>query len=133
MLSRNQLSNTMNFLFRTLVPRILVSSERFILPSVSQNKPNFLQPMLQQQSLVPAAGFHHVGKPKKRCASCYFVVKDETLMVLCDAKPRHKQIQRKPPPKMNWIMTSATQGGARRGNGKGRREMWTQQGFRMDF
>jgi large subunit ribosomal protein L36 len=99
----------------------------FSKPSV----PLLLRPSLAMTP-VAAAGMKWVANPKKRCKDCYFEVKDEVLYVLCPTHARHRQGEKKLKPKHGWIMTHATQGAAG-GHGQGRRQMWTQQSFRLDF
>jgi len=93
---------------------------------------SFLKP--STSLLTQTAGIKHVGKLSLRCRHCYFMVKDEQQFVMCTAKARHYQAQKQPAKKVGlYIMTHATQGRRNRGNGKGSRHMWTQQGFRMDY
>eukprot|EP00088_Acartia_fossae_P001516 TRINITY_DN10589_c0_g1_i2.p1 TRINITY_DN10589_c0_g1~~TRINITY_DN10589_c0_g1_i2.p1 ORF type:complete len:177 (-),score=17.06 TRINITY_DN10589_c0_g1_i2:797-1327(-) len=88
------------------------------------------QSVLQQQS----AGLKHRGLPKLRCKHCYFIVHEERKYVMCTAYPRHKQVSKATALKEgNMIMTHATQGGRNKYNGRGTRNIKTQQSFRMDF
>ena len=96
--------------------------------------------LLRPQPLFAAqtAGMKYVPRPTKRCRDCFMYIKDEITYVDCKTHPRHKQatkrhLPRKVAKKVEVIMTHATQGGNRRGNGRGHREMWTQQGLRMEF
>ena len=62
---------------------------------------------------VPSCGFKVVGKLKKRCKDCYFVVRDERKYVICQTKPRHKQMAMKKREEKSWILTYASQGPTR--------------------
>ena len=63
--------------------------------------------------LVPSCGMKVVGKLKKRCKDCYFVVRDERTYVICKSKPRHKQMSMKKKEEKSWILTYASQRPAR--------------------
>ena len=127
-------------------PRLLPAislAKRTMVTTVSKNPFNMsekrlinlnpAQIMNRTPLVIPSAGMKYVGTPRKRCHDCYYYVEDERLYVGCNTHPRHKQGSRIGRPRYHWIMTHATQGASCRGNGKGRREMWTQQGLRMDF
>lgn len=57
----------------------------------------------------PVCHFKVKGRLKRRCKSCYFVVRDERLYVICPKFPRHKQMAMKPKPHNTWILTHASQ------------------------
>lgn len=63
----------------------------------------------QSPLFIPSCGFKQKGRVKKRCADCYFVVREERLYVLCKTHPRHKQMAMKARPEKSWILTHATQ------------------------
>jgi large subunit ribosomal protein L36 len=63
-----------------------------------------LSPLLTQ-----TCGFKVKGRLRRRCKDCYFVMKDERLLVLCKTHPRHKQMAMQKKPKNTWILTHATQ------------------------
>ena len=91
--------------------------------------------MAPPPSLQPSRTFHTVGKPKRRCGSCWIEIIDERMHVFCNRHPRHRQASKLYRPKRGeMILTHATQGSAGfRGNGKGKSRMNTQAGFRLDF
>lgn len=60
--------------------------------------------------LIPVAGMKQMGKLRRRCRHCFFIMIDERLHVWCDVHPRHKQMQMIPKPKTVIITTHATQG-----------------------
>lgn len=60
--------------------------------------------------LIPAAGMKQMGKLRKRCRHCFFIMIDERLHVWCDVHARHKQMQMIPKPKTVIRTTHATQG-----------------------
>jgi len=128
----------LHFSARTFIPVLSAGSGNGV---VSQSTSGFVSSNSTQSFLKPSsvvttqtAGIKHVGELTKRCRHCYFAVKDEQRFVMCTAKPRHYQAQKQPFKKWGlFIMTHATQGGQRKGNGKGSRHMWTQQSFRLDY
>ncbi|PZC84202.1 hypothetical protein B5X24_HaOG205397 [Helicoverpa armigera] len=69
------------------------------------------QPLLQPSlpMINPVCGFKVKGRLRRRCKSCYFVVRDERLYVICPKSPRHKQMAMKPKPLNTWILTHASQ------------------------
>ncbi|CAD0200827.1 unnamed protein product [Chrysodeixis includens] len=75
------------------------AQEQFLLPSI---------PMINS-----TCSFKVKGHVRRRCKSCYFVVRDERLYVICPKSPRHKQMSMKPKPINTWMLTHATQGKAR--------------------
>jgi len=89
---------------------------------------NSQSPLVQQ-----VAGLKNRGELRKRCKHCYFIIKDERKYVMCTVHPRHKAVGKLVADMQgNMILTHATQG--RKGReGKGSRQMKTQQSFRMDF
>lgn len=66
-----------------------------------------LQPALP--IVNPVCGFKVKGRVRRRCKSCYFVVRDERLYVICPKSPRHKQMAMKPKPLNTYILTHASQ------------------------
>jgi large subunit ribosomal protein L36 len=54
-------------------------------------------------------GMKQMGRLKRRCKDCYFVMRQERLYVMCKTHGRHKQMQMKKKPKNTWILTDATQ------------------------
>ncbi|KAJ8716110.1 hypothetical protein PYW08_013395 [Mythimna loreyi] len=66
-----------------------------------------LQPSLPMINSV--CGFKVKGRLRRRCKSCYFVVRDERLYVICPKSPRHKQMAMKPKPLNTYILTHASQ------------------------
>ena len=107
---------------RQLFPIFGGGASRMMIPSLPLLTPHLI-----------SRGMKWVAHPKKRCKDCYFVVKDEVKYVMCLKHARHKQGTKRGPLKLTWIMTHATNGSAGSGHGNGRMQMWTQQGFRMDF
>ena len=112
----------------------LLAPSHTITPSLTPSLFLRPQPLLTAQT----AGLKYVPRPSKRCKDCFMYVKDEITYVDCKTHPRHKQatksfLPKKVEKKIAIIMTHATQGGHKRGNGRGRRGMWTQQGQRMDY
>lgn len=69
------------------------------------------RPLLQPSSLALNfdRGFKQMGRLKRRCKDCYFVMRQERLYVICKTHPRHKQMQMKKKEKNTWILTDATQ------------------------
>ncbi|GAB6030443.1 hypothetical protein CHUAL_007313 [Chamberlinius hualienensis] len=60
-------------------------------------------------TIVQVRFFKMKGKLKLRCRDCYFVKEEDgTRKVLCETHPRHKQIKIRPPAKVFWILTHAT-------------------------
>jgi len=85
-------------------------------------------------SLNLYAGIKHMGKLTLRCRHCYFAIKDEQKYVMCTAKPRHYAAEKQPGKKRKaFILTHATQGSSKKGDGRGSRHMWTQDRFRLDY
>lgn len=54
-------------------------------------------------------GFKVKGHCRRRCAHCYFVVRQERLYVICPKFPRHKQMAMKAKPHNTWLLTHASQ------------------------
>lgn len=54
-------------------------------------------------------GMKQVGRVKRRCRDCYFMVRDERLFVLCKTHPRHKQMSIIKKKKNQRFLTDATQ------------------------
>lgn len=54
-------------------------------------------------------GMKQVGKCKRRCKDCYFVVRQDRFYVMCKTHPRHKQMAIKKKLKYTWTLTDATQ------------------------
>ncbi|CAG9865162.1 unnamed protein product [Phyllotreta striolata] len=73
----------------------------------SLTRPTLLQPITP--SIVPACGFKIAGIVKRRCKSCVMVRTEERWLVLCKAKPRHKQMSMIKDPRNTWILSHATQ------------------------
>lgn len=71
------------------------------------NQTQLLQPCLPV--INPICGFKVKGKVRRRCKSCYFVVRDERLYVICPKFPRHKQMAMKAKPLNTYILTHASQ------------------------
>ena len=67
----------------------------------------FLQP--SSLALNFDRGMKQMGRLKRRCKDCYFVMRQERLYVMCKTHPRHKQMQMKKKDKNTWILTDATQ------------------------
>jgi len=89
---------------------------------------NSQSPLVQQ-----VAGMKNRGELRKRCKHCYFIIKDERKYVMCTVHPRHKAAGKVVADMQgNMILTHATQGSKGK-EGKGNRQMKTQQSFRMDF
>lgn len=59
--------------------------------------------------LISFCGFKVKGHVRRRCQSCYIVVRDERIYNICPKLPRHKQMSMKPKPHNTWILTHATQ------------------------
>jgi large subunit ribosomal protein L36 len=59
--------------------------------------------------LTQTCGFKVKGRLRRRCKDCYFVMRQERLLVLCKTHPRHKQMAMQKKPKNTWILTHATQ------------------------
>lgn len=57
----------------------------------------------------PVCGLKVKGRVKRRCKSCYIVVRDERMYVMCPKFPRHKQMSMKPKPHNTWTLTHASQ------------------------
>ncbi|KAJ0178290.1 hypothetical protein K1T71_006113 [Dendrolimus kikuchii] len=93
------------------------------LPSLSRDTINILpkltssqQPALKERLLSPfvpivnpSCGFKVKGRVRRRCKSCYLVVRDERTYVICPKFPRHKQMSMVPKPHNTWILTHASQ------------------------
>lgn len=75
--------------------------------SLQNTLSNFLR--VTNYVIVPNCGFKQVGFVKRRCKDCYMVRKQNRLYNLCQAHPRHKQMQVQKKPKNTWILTHATQ------------------------
>lgn len=56
-----------------------------------------------------SCGFKVKGHVRRRCKSCYIVIRDERVYNICPKYPRHKQMSMKPKPHNTWILTHATQ------------------------
>lgn len=96
-------SNLRNF--SLLTSNIL---QRCVFPSISnQLTTSFLQPT--SVTVNSERGMKQMGKLKRRCKDCYFVVRQERLYVMCKTHGRHKQMAMKKKPKNTWILTDATQ------------------------
>lgn len=69
------------------------------------------QSLLQPMNILATAqrGLKQVGRPKRRCKDCYFVMRQERLYVMCKTHPRHKQMAMKKRKHNTWILTDATQ------------------------
>lgn len=84
------------------------SAQTSMFDSVQQfSKARLLQPILP--IINPVCSFKVRGRLRRRCKSCYFVVRDERLYVICPKFPRHKQMAMKAKPLNTWILTHATQ------------------------
>ena len=94
-----------NLLFTRASSHLMV---RTMQPSLVQETQQLLVP--QVPILVPSCGMKVVGKLKKRCKDCYFVVRNERTYVICKTKPRHKQMSMKKKEEKSWILTYASQG-----------------------
>lgn len=70
--------------------------------------PKLLTPTASPQ-LMQTCGFKVKGRLKRRCRDCYFVMREGRLFNLCPTHPRHKQMGIKVHPRVNWIVTHATQ------------------------
>ncbi|XP_013190615.1 large ribosomal subunit protein bL36m [Amyelois transitella] len=68
---------------------------------------NLLSPWTPMISSI--CNFKVKGRVRRRCKSCYFVVRDERMYVICPKFPRHKQMAMKPKPHNTWILTHASQ------------------------
>lgn len=70
-----------------------------------------ITPLLQPAAVTLniERGFKQVGRLKRRCKDCYFVMRQERLYVICKTHPRHKQMAMKKKPKNSWLLTDATQ------------------------
>lgn len=86
-------------------------SSSFINRDVTSANSHLPTPLLQPSSLTITSerGFKQMGKLKRRCKDCFFVMRHERLYVLCKTHPRHKQMQMKKKEKNTWILTDATQ------------------------
>jgi large subunit ribosomal protein L36 len=58
--------------------------------------------------IVPNCGFKQVGKLKKRCKGCYFVVRQERAYIQCRLKPRHRQMAMKKDEDKSWISSGSS-------------------------
>lgn len=67
----------------------------------------FLLPKIQ--TIIPSCGFKQVGRVRRRCKDCYYIRREERLIVQCHKHPRHKQMSMKKDAKNTWILTAATQ------------------------
>lgn len=81
----------------------LISAQR----SVAQPQLNILQPASILINIQ--RGMKQVGRVRRRCKDCYFVMRQERLYVMCKSHPRHKQMNMAKKPKNTWILTDATQ------------------------
>ncbi|KAG7296036.1 hypothetical protein JYU34_021132 [Plutella xylostella] len=97
----------------TSLGRCLPNKTMSIMPSYFSL---FQQNVVKERMLVPCVptlnqvcGFKVKGRLRRRCKSCYFVVREERLYVICPKFPRHKQMAMKPKPHNTWILTHASQ------------------------
>lgn len=101
---------TLNCIFQNVSRNFSIFSNSMI---TNSHKP--IEP-LQSSILQPASifvniqrGMKQVGRVKRRCKDCYFVMRQERLYVMCKTHPRHKQMSMIKRPKNTWILTDATQ------------------------
>lgn len=100
-----------SFVIQNNLRNFSLLSSNIINRDVTSTKNMLQTPLLQPASLTltPERGFKQMGKLKKRCKDCFFVMRHERLYVLCKTHPRHKQMQMKKKEKNTWILTDATQ------------------------
>lgn len=82
----------------------------FTSPSIFNNNYGlsaFLKPAIT--TINQERGLKVVGRCRRRCKDCYFVMRQERLYVMCKTHPRHKQMGMKKKPHNTWILTDATQ------------------------
>lgn len=72
------------------------------------NVPGLLSPATSPQ-LMQSCGMKVKGRLKRRCRDCYFVSRGGRLFNMCPTHPRHKQMSIRVHPRVNWIVTHATQ------------------------
>lgn len=60
--------------------------------------------------LTPTCGFKVKGRLRRRCKDCYFIRRQDRLLVLCKTHQRHKQMSMVKKEHNTWVLTSATQG-----------------------
>lgn len=72
------------------------------------NMPKLLVPSVTPQ-LMQTCGFKVKGRIKRRCRDCFMVMREGRLYNICRTHPRHKQMAIKVHPRVNWIITHATQ------------------------
>lgn len=72
------------------------------------NVPKLLTPTASPQ-LMQTCGFKVKYKVKRRCRDCYMVMRQGRMYNICPTHPRHKQMAIKVHPRINWIITHATQ------------------------
>lgn len=57
----------------------------------------------------PVCSFKVKGRVRRRCKSCYIVVRDERFYNICPKYGRHKQMSMKPKPLTTYVLTHASQ------------------------
>lgn len=72
------------------------------------NAPALLKPATSPQ-MMQTCGMKIKGRLRRRCRDCYFVMRQGRLYNMCPTHPRHKQAAIKVHPRVNWIITHATQ------------------------
>lgn len=73
----------------------------------NSNGSSFLMPQTAQ--LIPSCGFKVKGRVKRRCKSCFLVMRDGRMFNFCKDHPRHKQMALVKQVRNTWILTHATQ------------------------
>ncbi|KAL0822532.1 hypothetical protein ABMA28_004579 [Loxostege sticticalis] len=97
---------TVSSLGSTLTRTVAITPNYFsAMKNVTGN--NLLTPCTPM--INPVCNLKIKGRVRRRCKSCYFVIRDERLYVMCPKFPRHKQAAMKPKPINTWILTHASQ------------------------
>ncbi|KAK8753417.1 hypothetical protein OTU49_004410 [Cherax quadricarinatus] len=89
--------------------RSLVRSFHFLQPVESTTTTQSSILKVVGVSLVPARSMKQKGRLRLRCQGCYYTMRQGRLYVMCNLKPRHKQMAMQKKEKNTWILTHATQ------------------------
>lgn len=86
-------------------------SSNTVTPCITSASNNMITSFLQPKSFALNfdRGMKQLGRLKRRCKDCYFVMRHERLYVFCKTHPRHKQMAMKKKAKNTWLLTDATQ------------------------